>query len=478
MITVRNKNLKQGEIVIDYYIEKFKELKIEKNQTYPHNDIGTARLFFDLHSNSIRYILEAKTWYVFDGRLWVKDEGAFRVMEMCKVFAQSFAKYAEIINNGLPESKAHIKYAAGLTGRKRREGILADARSIQPMSLSAFDQNKGLFNCLNGTYSLTKMELIPHDPQNYITKLARVEYVPGAVCERWETFINEIMCGDKDAARFLQKSLAYCLSGGTSLECFFVLYGSKTRNGKSTLTGTIESIFADYARTIQPQTLSRRPNDGASPSPDIARLKGARLVIMPEPEKGLQLNTSLIKQLTGGDTYTGRFLNENPIEYRPEFKIFINTNHLPKTEDNTIFTSERVKLIPFNRHFLPHEQDTGLKKLFRKSQHKSGILNWLIDGYRLLTDEGLILPEKVKEAIQDYQESTDELGSFFKEALVPNEGFRLKTSDLHSYHCSWTKKNGSMPLSDKAFMAELRKRFFVKPDYIKGNCVWHYSLKK
>jgi len=460
------------------YTTLFRERHIEASDRYPRNDIGIARLFYDLHSATIRYVLEAKTWYMFTGQVWIKDEGGFKVMEMCKDFAQNYARYAESFSDGSEESKAYVKYAKGLTGRKKREGILSDARSINPMSLSDFDKDEKLLNCANGTYSLAEMALLPHNPADYITKLASVRYVEGAVCQRWETFIREIMCGDVDTARFLQKAPGYCLSGDTALECFFILHGASTRNGKSTLMGTVEHILADYARNVQPQTLSRRPNDGAAPSPDIARLKGARLVNMPEPEKGLELNVALIKQLTGGDTYTGRFLNENPVEYKPNFKIFINTNHLPRTEDSTMFTSERVKLIPFNRHFQPHEQDTGLKKLFRKANNGSGILNWLIEGYRMLQDEGLSLPDKVREAIREYQESVDELGSFFKEALVPADGHRLKTSELHSRYGEWARKNGSAPFSDKAFMAELKKRFYVKPDHIKGNCVWGYALKK
>jgi putative DNA primase/helicase len=92
----------------------------------------------------------------------------------------------------------------------------------------------------------------------------------------------------------------------------------------------------------------------------------------------MDLNIALVKQLTGGDTYTARNLHENNIEFSPEFKIFINTNHLPNTSDHTIFTSDRVKPIPFNRHFKPEEQDTGLKQLFRRYHNMSGIFNWLI----------------------------------------------------------------------------------------------------
>jgi len=444
------------------YISLFKERRVNANPEYPHNDIGIASLFYDLHSGYIRYVMEVKTWYVFDGRRWAKDEGGFKVMELCKQFTQAFAKYGEITDNGSEESKFFLKYATGFTGRKRREGILSDARSIQPMSLEAFDRNKSLLNCHNGTYNLSEMALNPHNPTDYITKLARVIYADGAVCERWEQFISEVMCGDTDTARFLQKALGYCLSGDTSLECFFILYGKSTRNGKSTLSETVAGILADYARTIQPQTLSRRPRDGSAASPDIARLKGARLVNMPEPEKGLELNIALIKQLTGGDTYTGRFLHENPIEFKPEFKIFINTNHLPKTADKTVFSSDRVKLIPFDRHFTATEQDKGLKKLFQKSENRSAVLNWLIEGYRLLQTEGLTIPEKVQAAIEAYAMEADTVSNFLREYTIAQAGNRMPVKGLYESFVSWAKDYGYIQMTKTDFIKELERQYEVK----------------
>jgi len=106
-------------------------------------------------------------------------------MELCKRFAQSLATYAKAINDGTEEGKSFMKYAVGFTGRKRREGILSDARSIQPMSLELFDRNKTLVNCINGTYSLTDMVLLPHNPTDYITKLARVKYIEGIMVRSW-----------------------------------------------------------------------------------------------------------------------------------------------------------------------------------------------------------------------------------------------------------------------------------------------------
>jgi putative DNA primase/helicase len=89
-----------------------------------------------------------------------------------------------------------------------------------------FDTHKHLLNLNNGTFDLSQMRLLPHNRQDFITQLAPVDYIPGAVCSRWERFINEITCGEKDVARFLQKSLGYALSGFTKYECAFILYGA------------------------------------------------------------------------------------------------------------------------------------------------------------------------------------------------------------------------------------------------------------
>ena len=88
------------------------------------------------------------------------------------------------------------------------------------------------------------------------------------------------------------------------------------------------------------------------------------------------LSASLVKTLTGRDTINARFLNENSFEFVPQFKLFINTNHLPKVTDPTVFDSGRVKVVPFNRHFSEEEQDKTLKRRLRQTENLSGILNW------------------------------------------------------------------------------------------------------
>ena len=197
---------------------------------------------------------------------------------------------------------------------------------------------------------------------------------------------------------------------------------------------------------------------------------------MPEPEKGLDLNISLLKQLTGGDTYTGRFLNENPFEFRPECKFYINANHLPNVSDDTVFASDRVKLIPFDRHFEAEERDMGLKDFFRQPENMSGILNWLLDGYMRLQEEGLNIPPSVKEAVAAYRQAADVIGTFFTECTIQKEKNRLSTSKFYNCYALWAKDNGYRQMNNKKFVAELRQRYDVQKDGAVGNVVVGLAL--
>ena len=117
-----------------------------------------------------------------------------------------------------------------------------------------------------------------------------------------------------------------------------------------------------------------------APSEDIARLAGIRFTNISEPSRGLLLNAAQVKSMTGNDTMNARFLNENSFDFKPQFKMYVNTNYLPVITDMTLFQSGRVVIIPFNRHFEEWEQDRTLKEEFSKPNTQSAILNWLVVG--------------------------------------------------------------------------------------------------
>jgi putative DNA primase/helicase len=131
-----------------------------------------------------------------------------------------------------------------------------------------------------------------------------------------------------------------------------------------------------------------------------------------------------------------------------------------------VFSSGRVKLIPFDRHFTQEEQDIGLKTLFRKKASMSAILNWLINGYRLLIEAGLDVPSRITDAITAYRQEIDIIGQFLDDCTISYDGYRLPASDLYAAYTQWAKDNGYRPMNRKNFVAELRRRLDIRRDSI------------
>jgi putative DNA primase/helicase len=237
--------------------------------------------------------------------------------------------------------------------------------------------------------------------------------------------------------------MGYALTGDTRHECFFVLYGPTSRNGKGTTMETYMRMMGDYGRSAKPDTIAQKQAaNGSGPSEDIARLVGARFVNISEPDQKLILSAALVKTLTGNDTITARYLHENSFEYRPQFKLFINTNHLPKVTDITLFSSGRVKLIPFERHFTEAEQDGNLKGELAKPQNLSGILNWCIQGLRLIQEQGFAMPDSVRAATDEYRNNSDKLGRFLADEMIKDASGEVQTSVAYQRFTKWCDDNG------------------------------------
>lgn len=419
------------------------EMQPHTKPRYQRDEIGIGYAFADYFKPIARFDRERGIWYVYDGKVWQPDENALAVAELAKILADRLYTFALQITDEDTRNR-YIKRVQKLQMRKNRRTMIEDAKSVYPVSHTIFDRNADLFNCQNGTLNLTTGEFRPHDPADFLTMLSGVTYDPDAACPRWEQFISEVMCNDADLALYLQKALGYALTGDTSLECLFILYGATSRNGKGTTMETFLKIMGDYGKTSNPEMLSTKfGNINASgPSEEIARLAGVRFVNISEPEKKITFNAALVKRMTGNDTLNARFLHENSFDFRPNFKIFINTNYKPSVSDMTLFYSNRLKLIPFKRHFEEHEQDKGLKAFFAEEQSQSAIFNWCYAGYKLFRKQGLDDPTAVTEATKEYQDESDRIGQFVDAWLEEGEAFEERTSAVYNIYGQWCEKYG------------------------------------
>lgn len=418
------------------------DLHPESNERYGWNDIGNGNLFADWYRDLARYVPERKRWFIYNGKVWRPDVENCRVMEYCKKLADRLMAHAL----GLEDEKLkqmYMRFAARWQRRAYRETVLKDAQSVYPVQMAAFDSDPFLFNCQNGTLNMKDGTFHAHTADDLQSRMAAAAYDPAASCGRWEQFIGEIMQDDPDKAQFLQKALGYSLTGDTRHECFFVLYGPTSRNGKSTAMETWMRLMGDYGQTGRPDSIAQKhAANGAAPSEDIASLAGARFVNIPEPDKNLMLSAALVKTLTGGDTIRARFLNENSFEFTPQFKLFINTNHLPTVTDASLFMSGRVKIVPFERHFAESEQDRGLKGELARPENLSGILNWAVEGLKMIEETGFSVPQAVRDATEEYRMNSDKIGRFLADEMMQDPLASTRTSEAYSAYKTWCDTNG------------------------------------
>ena len=458
------------------------EMAPHTNPRYGRDEIGMGNAFADYFKSIARYNSERGIWYVYDGTVWRADSENLRVAELAKLLADKLYVFALTITEE-DARKRFIDRVRKLQLRRNRDTMVKDAKSVYPLSMKNFDRDIYLFNMANGTLDLRTGDFREHRPEDYLTKVSPVEYDPDAKCDRFVRFMDEVMMGDKDTIRYTQKALGYALSGDTRMECFFILYGATSRNGKGTLMESFLRLMGDYGRNADPVMLAMKFNAQSNgPTEELARLAGSRFVNISEPEKKLTIDAALTKRLTGNDTITARFLHENSFEFRASFKIFINTNYQPNITDLTLFHSGRVKMIPFNRHFEEREQDKGLKAFFAQPENMSGIFNWVYEGFKLFIKEGLEMPQAVKDATADYELESDKVGQFCALCLQHKKGEELRSVAVFDIYMRWCEANNIKALSQPNFKKEMERRFVYeirRPWKEKGNsttflndCTW------
>ena len=437
---------------------------------YETSDKGFGRLFATVFKDKHRYNPSRKDFMLFDGKKWVDDTEGLNARASAKDLSDALVRYAVNVDT---EGK-YLKAVAPLCNIRNRNNMLQDSRDVFFFTNEELDKDDYLLNLQNGTLDLSENEprFIEHSSDLLLSKICNVEYQPGATCKEWEKFLLEIMQGDTEKIQYLQKIAGLSLTGNTQEETCFVLYGSTTRNGKSTFCETLIHLLGDYALTMKPETLAVKQNlDSRSASGDIARLAGCRFCNASEPPKRMLFDTALLKSLLGRDSITARHLHQREFSFIPKFKLVINTNYLPTITDDTVFSSGRINVISFDRHFKPHEQDKHLKDKLRSSSELSGILNWCIEGLRLYRQQGLEPPKTVQNATETYRIDSDKIGNFINECLTKT-GKNSKAKDIYEVYIKWCDDNGYGCENKGNFFAELKtKGLFMNSGTVDGKTV-------
>jgi putative DNA primase/helicase len=425
--------------------------------TYLRTELGNTRRLYDAHGRDIGFC-EAFGFVVWNGKSW--EIGAEMVVRhwaqdaIQGLYDEAARLAIEASSAATDEDRNRLAAAAAeafkWANRSQTDHMVkAMAALVRPYCLvvpDQFDAQPMLFNCQNGTIDLTTGRLRSHARSDFLMQCAPVEYHPEATAPTFERFLREIMLDDgtrperAELVAYLQRVFGYALTGDVSEQAWHLFVG-KGGNGKTTLVEVIERVLGPYAGAMAPEsvTITGRPRDGAAPSPDIAALKGKRFTTIPETEEGARLAPSRIKQLSGGDRVTARFLRRDLFTFLPTHKLFIHTNHRPEARETTHGFWRRVRYIPFDFTPTAGKDERLPAKLAAEAE---GVLAWLVAGCLEWQRIGLTAPRVVLEETQKYRAEMDVLGAFITERCIvgPNEHERAKT--LRAAWVEWCNESG------------------------------------
>lgn len=406
------------------------------------DDKSISTLFANLLKDTFRYNTTAKSWYMYDGKRWKEDTEDMQIRQALKKFVDVLCEYYSVT---CKPDDSYLDELQKLFSKTKRDTIIKDARDCYCFSEEDMDADISLFNCQNCVIKFNRnselgYEILEHNPNFLLSKISNVTYDPDANPDTWQTFISEIMQNDIEKANYLQKAVGYSLCGYNAEERSFLLYGPSSRNGKSTFLETISYALGNYAMIMSCDTLSQKNRNPKQASGDIARLKNVRFLRMSEPEEKMVFDAKTLKALTGRDTIVARNLFQREFEFIPIFVLFINTNHLPIVTDDTLFTSDRLSVITFDKHFREEERNTQLKDILKLEENISAVFNWCLQGLTNYYHEGLQPPQSVVNATNDYKDSSDKIGLFFDDCLIKDSHHTLSFKVVFEEYQKWCEE--------------------------------------
>jgi putative DNA primase/helicase len=422
-------------------------------------DYGNALRMWKMHNEAVIFVPQYGKWFVWTGTHWKEDQTHEADRLLYKTIQSLYTEaMAETDRTRRADLIDHARRSE--MGPRLRETLKISERLMR-VSSDELDRDPMLLAVKNGVVDLHSGELLPHSRERMMTKLSPVTYDPKAECPVWMSFLQDTFRGVEDTIEFVQRAVGYSLTGSIKQQAFFFLYGVGS-NGKSTFLTTIRTILGDYAAQADPSTfMAQRGNDG--PRNDLARLAGKRMVTSVETEKGKRFSESVMKQLTGGESVTCRFLHREFFEYVPTYKIWIAGNHQPDVRGQDHGFWRRVKMVPFTVTVPDDKQDRDLGK--KLEAELPGILNWALAGVRLWREKGLGSAKQIEEATNEYRAEQDVVGMFITEALTISdlpEGMKpASCADVYEAYVHWCDRNREFRQNKRGFEVELKNRGLI-----------------
>ncbi len=423
---------------------------------------GVALVFERRHSGSLLYDHDIGAWFVWQGQCWRKETTQL-AFEWARQASRS-------VSMGEKDGKRATACKSGFAGGVER--FSRSSRCFATIS-AEWDRDPMLMGTVAGTVDLRTGVLREADASERITKLTAVAPADYAKCPRWDRFLEEATRGDFKVIRFLKQICGYFLTADTREHALFFIHGDGG-NGKSVFVNTVTKILGDYTVTAAMDTFTA--GLGNKHPTELARLRGARLVTASETEQGKAWNEQRIKELTGGDTISARFMRQDFFEFVPVLKLCIIGNHRPTLQNVDAALKRRLNFIPFTNR--PAVKDATLEAALREEW--PAILRWMIEGCLDWQENGLIRPDAVVKETDDYFRSQDLLGQWIEDRCDVDKGnpkcWDVK-SKLYSSWKTYCDLAGEKPTAVKVWKEAMENRHFYEKKKNFGVCIEGLMLR-
>jgi len=422
-----------------------------------HTDLGNARRLISRHGKNIRFIPEWNKWIVWNGSRWeIDDDGA--AMRLATETVE--AMYSEALGLANEQDRtALLKRALRGQAEARLKAMVSLAESEAPVVLPAnkLDADPWVLGVQNGVVELKTGKFRPSRREDLITKRANVVFDPNACFPNWLKFLDTVTGGDVSLQSYIQRVVGYTLTGSAREEVMFVLYGTGN-NGKSTFRETVHSFVGDYALAADAGLLIERKTPGGA-TPELARLKGRRLVSINETSENDHLNEARVKFITSQDKITARNLYQGFFDFDPSHKTFLTTNHKPIIRGTDIGIWRRIHLLPFTVAIPPEKVEKDFRER-RLMPELSGILNWALAGLAAYRKQGLHPPEAVLASTENYRQDMDVVGQWIAERCERDPHASVPTSHAYNDYSQWADDEVGWQLKKLTFRRNISDRGF------------------
>ena len=449
---------------------------------FPLTDLGNAERMLLRYGKDLRYCVEWKTWLLWTGSYWQRDNGDHQVRRLAVdtvLDLTNVASYDQSPDITAQQRTSLVKHSERSQSSRSIANMIDMARSRPGVIVSPgeLDRDPWLLNFSNVTYDLKSGHVAPPARSDLITKMVRWNGQPATYDHErpprsalWESFLKRVL-PDEEVRRFVQTAMGYSLIGITSERIMLILYGIG-KNGKSTFIEACQAAIGEYSLTV-PSSLflaTRDQRGGGSATPDIASLYRVRLVTSQETPEGGRLDESRVKWITGNDTISARNLYESPFTFEPTHTVWLSTNHRPVVRTGGEAIWDRMRPVPFLERIRPDEMRVDLKERLRAELH--AITAWIIAGARMYTETGLVSPAAVLGATANYKEDSDWFGGFLENRCTVSAYAIALAGELHRSYNNWAVENNERPMTPTALGNALRERGFQSHKTGNGHRAW------